>query len=161
MPFDGYLKLEGVDSEATRQGFEKQIEVVSFDWGAHNPSTIGSGGGGGSGRVEVSRFNVTKKTDKASPLLFQACCSGRHFPKATLVLHKAGGNSAVDYLKLNFEEVFVEDVRWSGQTGGDDRPMESVSFAFGKVEMTYTPQKADGTKDSPVVASWDLRRVST
>jgi len=32
-----------------------------------------------------------------------------------------------------------------------------VSFAFGKVDMTYTPQKVDGSKGTAVVASWDLK----
>jgi len=56
--------------------------------------------------------------------------------------------------------VEVRDIQWSGSSGGDDRPMESVSLAFGKVTITYIPQTETGAKGSPVVASWDQMQVS-
>jgi type VI secretion system secreted protein Hcp len=101
-----------------------------------------------------------KVTDAASPALFQACCAGKHFPKAKVVLHKAGGDAAVDYLVYEFEKCFVESIQWSGASGGDDRPMESVSLAFGKVTITYVAQSVTGAKGAPVVGSWDVMAVS-
>lgn len=160
MAFDAFLKIDGVESEATRKGFEKQIELYSFSWGASNPSTIGSGGGGGAGKATISSFNFMKVTDKASPVLFQMCCSGKHIPRATVVLHKAGGDEAVNYLTYEFENCFIESIQWSGSSGGDDRPTESVSLAFGKVSITYIEQTITGTKGSPVVGSWDVMAVA-
>jgi type VI secretion system secreted protein Hcp len=162
MAFDAFLKIDGVNGESTRKGFEKQMEIQSFSWGAANPATIGAGGGGGGGgKVSVSTFNIMKKSDAASPLLFQACCQGDHYDKATVTLNKAGGKSPVDFIKYEFEKVYVENIQWSGSSGGDDTPSESVSFAFGKVSVTYTPQNPDGSKGSPAVGSWDLTLVST
>jgi type VI secretion system secreted protein Hcp len=161
MAFDAFLKIEGIDGESTRKGFEKQIELISFSWGASNPTTIGSAGaGGGAGKASVSSFNCLKITDAASAPLFQACCAGKHFPKAKVTLRKAGGDSPVDYLVYEFEKVYIESVQWSGASGGDDRPTESVSLAFGKVTVTYTPQADQGATGSPVVASWDITTVS-
>lgn len=157
MAFDAYLKLEGVEGEATRKGYEKQLFLESFSWGAHQATTrVGSGAG--SGKVEISNFTVTKRTDKSSAKLFQACCSGKHFPKAVLSVLKAGGENPIDYLKYEFKELFVTDVQWSGATGsGEDTPMETVGFAFGAVTVTYTEQKPDGTKGAAIVAGWDLK----
>lgn len=161
MAFDAFLKIDGVDGESTRKGFEKQTEIQSFSWGATNPATMGSATGGvGGGKATISSFSVSKKTDKASPVLFQACMEGTHYPKALVTLNKAGGKSPVDFLKYEFEKVYVESVQQSGQSGGDDSALEQVSFVFGKVSMTYTPQNPDGTKGSPMVASWDLTAVS-
>lgn len=157
MAFDAYLKLDTVDGESTRKGFEKWIEIYSFSLGASNPSNIGSGAGAGAGKVDISSLNVMKKSDATSPKLFGACCSGKHFPKASLVLNKAGGDAAVDYIKYEFTEVFVDSVQWSGSSGGDDTPTESLSLAFASVHITYTPQKADGTKGSAVVAGWNVK----
>jgi type VI secretion system secreted protein Hcp len=158
MPFDAYLKLAGVDGESTRKGFEKQIEIYSFSFGAANPVNIGTGSGGaGAGKVSISSFNIMKKTDAASSKLFQNCCSGKHFPTGVVTLNKAGGDAALDYLKYEFKEVFVESIQWSGSTGGDETPSESVSFAFSSVNVTYTPQKDDGSKGSPQVAGWDVK----
>jgi type VI secretion system secreted protein Hcp len=161
MAFDAFLKIDGVAGEATRKGFEKQMEILSFSFGASNPSTIGAGGGGtGGGKVSVSSFNIMKRSDVATPILFQACCKGDHFAKAAVTLNKSGGGSAVDFIKYEFEQVFVDNIQWSGSSGGDDTPTESVSFSFGKVSVTFTPQKPDGSKGSPAVGAWDLTAVS-
>ena len=126
-------------------------------WGAHN-TTSPVGSGAGAGRVEIHNFTVTKRMDKSSAKLFQSCCSGKHFPTAVLSILKAGGDNPVEYLKYEFKEVFVTDVQWSGASGGDDTPHENVSFTFGSVQMTYTPQKTDGSKGEPVVASFDRKQ---
>lgn len=161
MAFDAFLKIDGVEGESTRKGFEKQMEITSFAWGASNPATIGSAsGGGGGGKAVASSFNVAKKTDKASPLLLQTLLSGTHYPKAIVTFNKAGGKSAVDFLKYEFETVYVESLQQSGASGQDDSTVDNVSFTFGKVTMTYTPQNPDGTKGSPMVASWDFTTVS-
>lgn len=161
MAFDAFLKVEGIEGEATRKGFEKQIEIMSFSLGAANPTSIGSGGGGGSGKATLSSLSLMKTSDKSSPVLFQSCCQGKHFPKATVTLHKAGGDEAVDYLVYELERVYVESIQWSGSSGGgDDRPSESLSLAFGKITVTYTEQTQTGAKGSPVVGSWDVQLVS-
>ncbi|HEX8715818.1 MAG TPA: type VI secretion system tube protein Hcp [Gemmatimonadaceae bacterium] len=157
MAFDAFLKLDDLKGESLSKHASGWIEIQSFSWGASNPTTIGHGAGGGSGKASVSGMNIMKRTDSTSPVLFQNCCSGTHFKKGTMTLFKAGGKEPVEYLKYEFTEVFVDSVQWSGSSGGDDVPTESVSFAFGKVDMTYTPQKADGSKGTAVVASWDLK----
>ena len=161
MSFDAFLKIDGVDGESTRKGFEKQMEIQSFSFGAANPSPVGAGGGGGGGvMVSVSSFNIIKRSDSASPLLFLACCQGDHYATASVTLNKSAGKAPIDFIKYEFEEVYVDNIQWSGSSGGDDTPTESVSFSFGKVSITYTPQKADGSKGSPAVGAWDLTLVS-
>lgn len=160
MAFDAFLEIDGVEGEATRDGFEKMIEIESFTFGAHNPTSIGSGGGAGSGKAQLSSFNVTKYTDSASPALFQACCSGKHFPNAKITFHKSGGDEPLPYLTYEFDKVFVESINWGGASGGDDRPTEQLSLAFGKVEILYQPQAEKGSAAGAVSASWDQMRVS-
>ena len=41
-----------------------------------------------------------------------------------------------------FTDVMVESIQWSGSSGGDDTPTESVSFAFAKVAISYFKQDA-------------------
>jgi len=42
--------------------------------------------------------------------------------------------------------------------GGGGEPSESLSFNYGKVELTYVQQKrADGTAGGNVAAGWDLQ----
>jgi type VI secretion system secreted protein Hcp len=162
MAYDAFLKLEGpvkIEGEATADGFANTIQLFSFSWGVSNPVTIGAGTGGGSGKASLSSFNFMKMTDKASPSLFQACCNGTHFTKITVTLRKAGGEQ-LKYLIYEFEKCFIESVQWSGSSGGDDRPAESVSFAFGKVTINYQPQDDKGqSAGEPVRGSWDVELV--
>ncbi len=161
MAFDTFMKIEGVEGEATRAGFEKWIEIYSFSWGASNPVSIGTGtGGAAAGKVSISSFNVMKKTDATSPILFQKCCAGKHFPTATVTLNKASGDDkkALDYLTYEFTEVYVESIQWSGSAGGDDTPTESVSFAFGSVKINYTPQTTTGGAATVIRGSWNLTK---
>jgi len=157
MAFDTFLKIDGVEGESTDDKHKGEIEIYSFSWGASNPTTIGSAtSGSGGGKVSISSFNVMKKSDKSSALLFQKCCNGTHFATAKVTLRKAGGEQ-LEYLVYDFEEVYIDSIQWSGSTGGDDSPMESASFTFGKVTATYKPQLADGTLGGDVIYSHDLR----
>jgi type VI secretion system secreted protein Hcp len=101
-----------------------------------------------------------KKSDITSPVLFQKCCMGEHFDKVTVTLNKAGGKEAVDFLKYEFEKVFVESIQWSGSSGGDDTPTESVSLSFGKVVITYTAQDEKGAKGAVKTGQWNLEEVT-
>lgn len=164
MAYDAFMWLKGGAPEAKGETTDKTykdksaFEIYSFSWGASNPVSIGSSSGGaGAGKVSISSFNVMKKTDSASPALFLNCCKGQHFTEAHVVLRKAGGE-ALEYLTYDFEEVFVESIQWSGSSGGDDTPTESVSFAFGKVDLKYTPQKGKGEKGTAIPATWDIRQ---
>lgn len=160
MAFDAFLKLDGIDGETTRKGFEKQMAILSFSWGGSNPSTIGVSGGGGGGKGTLSHLSVMKKSDGASPKLFQNCMKGTHIKTGTLTLNKVGGQAAIDFVKYELENIFISDVQFSGSEGGDDAPMESISLTFGKMTYTYTPQKPDGTKGEAVIGSWDVTLVS-
>jgi len=163
MAFDTFLDIPGCEGECSASGMEKKIEIYSFSWGASNPTTVGSGSTGLSGgKVSISSFNVMKKTEKSSATLFAACCSGKHFATATVTLRKASGEAGQKaFLVYTFTDIMVESVQWSGSTGGDDTPTESVSFAFAKVEINYQQQdSAGGNVGNPVKASWDLTKVS-
>jgi type VI secretion system secreted protein Hcp len=163
MAFDTYLfftggdpKIEGETTDAKYKD-KKAFEIFSFSWGVSNPTTVGSGTGGMSaGKASISSFNIMKKTDAASPALFLACASGSHYPTMEVVMRKSSGANKLEFLTYTFSEVLVESVQWSGSSGGDDTPTESVSFAFGKVEVSYQPQDATGAAEGGAkTASWD------
>jgi type VI secretion system secreted protein Hcp len=158
MATDMFINFDGVTGESTRQNFAGWIELDSFSFGASNPVSIGTGSGGaGAGKVSLSSFNVMKRTDSSSPLLFQKCCMGQHFAKAQVALNKAGGTSAIKFLVYDFKEAYIESIQWSMGGGGDETPAEALSIAFASITATYTPQKTDGTAGSAVVAGWDVK----
>jgi type VI secretion system secreted protein Hcp len=161
MAFDAYILFGGsygpaIKGEATRKGFEGWIEVDSFDFNITQKLSIGSqSSGAGAGKVTFSAFSVKKQPDSSSPLLFQACAAGTAWDKVTLALNKAGGDSAVNYLKFEFHLVAIQSVHWTGDTENGDTPSEVLGFEYGALHVTYTPQKIDGTPGAAVVGGWD------
>ncbi len=161
MAFDSYLDLKDIPGESTAKGFEKKIEIFSFSWGASAPVTIGPGTGGiSASKVSISSFNIMKKTDIASPKLFSNCCLGKHIPTMKVSMRKQTGAGQEAFLIYDFTEVMVESIQWSGSSGGDDTPTESVSFAFGKVTVEYKTQGADGKLVAGTPVVWDLTKLT-
>jgi len=166
MAFDTYLKITSpdVNGEATADQHDQWIEIYSFSWGASNPTTVGSGSTGiSAGKVSVSSFNIMKKTESSSCPLFAACCAGQHYGSAVVDMRKGTGVDGAQqtFLKYTFTDVMVESIQWSGSTGGDDTPTESVSLAFGKVAIEYSKQDTAAGGMAPAGnASWDLTKVT-
>jgi type VI secretion system secreted protein Hcp len=167
MAFNAFLKFsddDNVQGESTQTGYENQIEIYSFSWGASNPTTVSSGQAGlSAGKVSISSFNIMKNNDASTCPMFAACCAGQHFNSAVVTLLKATGVSGqqAPFLVYTFTDVMVESIQWSGSAGGADVPTESVSFAFGKVEVAYSKQDtSDGSMKPAGDASWDLTKTS-
>ncbi len=160
MATDAYLFLsDEVGGESQRAGHEGHIEVLAWSFGGMNPASVGIGSGGGVGSVTLQDFNITKYTDSSTAALFQMMCEGQHFPEAKLTLYKAGGSAgALPYLTYEFQEVYITSMSLGG-SGAEDLPTENVTFAFGKLVMTYTQQSSDGTATGDYVGSWDVRRT--
>jgi type VI secretion system secreted protein Hcp len=169
MAFDTYMLINDgkFKGEATAAGLVPPtgwFEIASFSWGANNPTTVGTGATGlSAGKVSVSSFSIMKKSENASALLFSACCNGHHFEKAQIVMRKATGTGGQQpFLKYEFEDVMVESIQWSASAGtGDDTPIESISFAFAKLNIQYAKQNtASGILEAGNSSSWDLTKAA-
>jgi type VI secretion system secreted protein Hcp len=122
-------ELTGLD---LGRGAPSTIELDSWSFGASQGSSASRGSGGGAGKVSVHDIQITKTVDKSSPLLFKACASGKHFPKVTLTVRKAGK----PYLMLTLSGVLISSYQQSN--GGSERPAESLSLNFTKIEYQYS-----------------------
>jgi type VI secretion system secreted protein Hcp len=156
MAVDMILDIDGVQGESQKDGFKDKIDIFAYSLSANNPSSVATGAGSGAGKVSISSINVTKMVDKASASLFLSCCNGKHYSKAKLTVREAGGDSPVDYLVMDFEQVYVDSVSWGGSSGGD-KPSENVSFSFAKVKFTYMEQDEKGQGKKGGEAGWDLQ----
>lgn len=150
---DYFLKIDGVDGESVDSRHPGEIRLVSFNWGEMNSGHAGHGGGHGggaaAGKVDPQDLQFTKRVDKASPKLFIACATGEHFKKAVLVARRAGGEQH-EFLKLTMEDMTVSSYQLDASTASDLVPMDQVALRFAKLEMSYKPQKPDGTLDAEI-----------
>ena len=152
---DYFLDIEGIKGESQDDKHKDEIHISSFSFGVTNTGTGGSNLGSGGGRSNVQDMHFTKLVDASSPNLFQACATGKHFPSATVTVRRAGENPQ-EYLVYKLTEVFVSSFSTSGHDGGGIA-QESVSLNFSKVELSYTPQNADGTPGAKNTKTYDVK----
>jgi type VI secretion system secreted protein Hcp len=150
------LVLEGVTGECTKDGYTGKIDIMSMGWGLTHSSTVGLGTGLSSGQMHWQDISIVKYVDKASPDLFVKCAKGTHIPSGKIVFRETGGEAKVEYLVLELTEMIITHIGWTGGAGGVDRATESVTLAVTKVKYQYTPQKQDGSADSPNAQTWDI-----
>src|SRR5262245_46970101 len=157
MAFDCFVKMDGIKGESTDDKHKEQIEVLSFSWGASQPASAASGTGGRTAeRVNVQDFSFVKVLDKSTPMLFLACCDGRHIKEVTVELCLASGDKH-PYMKYVMDDVIVSSIRPGGSAqGGEVKPLEEVTLNFGKVRLEYTPIDHTGKPGSPERTGWDL-----
>lgn len=158
-PVDYFLKIDGIDGESTDATHKGEIQLLSFAWGASNPSNVGSQtGGAGAGKVSLSDFSFTATTSKASPQLFVKCATGSHLPAVQLTARRRGRGSA-EFIKLKLVDALVSSYQTSGAAG--TLPIDSVTLGFSQVTYSYYPQNAGGTVGTPVTGSWDVTKNTT
>jgi type VI secretion system secreted protein Hcp len=158
MATDIFLKLGDVKGESKDAAHKEEIELHSWSFGVSNTGTMGDGGGGGTGKANLSEISITHEMDKASPTLMLACSTGKHFDEAVLTSRKSGGTQQ-EYLTIKLSTVYITGVHVN--QGGSERPTETISLMFGKIELEYKPQKPDGTLDAGVQYKYNVYETAT
>lgn len=153
---DFFMKIGDIKGESADDKHKGEIDVLSWSFGCTQSGTMALGGGGGAGKAAFQDFHFTMHTSKASPDLFLACASGKHYPEATLIARKAGKDQQ-EYMKITFNDLLVSSFQAGGSNSSDVLPVDQVSLNFAKVKVEYKPQKADGTLDAAASAGWDLK----
>ena len=137
------------------------FEVENYSADIAQILNIGSqSSGAGAGKVSFNPLAVTRKTDRASPILFQMTCSGTAFQFVTLVLCKsAGGDTAATvFQKFTFKLVAVKSVAWSYDA---EAPKDVVTFEYGGLVIEYWVQEADGSMKTRVLGGWNrIKNIS-
>jgi type VI secretion system secreted protein Hcp len=155
MAMDMFIKIGDLKGESKDASSHKgEIDVLAWSWGMSNSGSAHVGGGAGAGKVNVQDLSLTKYIDLSSPDLMLACCNGKHFPEATLVVRKAG-ETPLEYLKLTLTEVLVTSVS-TGGSGGEDRLTENVTLNFAKVKVDYIEQTEKGGTGGKPKMGWDI-----
>jgi type VI secretion system secreted protein Hcp len=152
---DYFLKIADIPGESADSKHKNEIDIESWSWGETNSGSHAYGGGGGAGKVAIQDFQFSMRTNKASPKLFLACATGQHIKETLLTCRKAGKEQQ-EYLKIKFTDSIVSNYQ-TGGSAGDVVPVDQIALNFAKIEITYCPQKADGTLDSAVVHNYSAK----
>jgi type VI secretion system secreted protein Hcp len=156
MAVNAYLIVDGVPGPSTSK--PGAIDILSFSFGASNTAVIGAGSSGGearAGRANLSDVSVMKVLDKTSPLLFDNCVTGDYIKKVDIIYDKPMGADQQDYFKIHMEDALITSIQLSGSS---ENPMESISFAFSKVKVSYNPEE-DGALKGFIDKGFDVLKL--
>jgi len=139
MAVNAYLLIDGRPGPSTSK--KDHIDILSFSFGASMSAVIGAGSSGGesrAGRANLCYFTIMKVLDKTSPLLLDDCVTGNYLKKVDVIYDKPMGDNQEDYFKIHMEDALITSIQLSGSS---ENPMESISFAFSKVKVSYNPEE--------------------
>ena len=158
MSYDLFLSIPNIPGESTAKGFENQIVVYSYSFGASIPVTVDGSTNPPTGKPSLSDLSILKAFDKSSPYLFRSLVQGKNIasqgtPGIILSVVPTGAvKASVTYA---LQDVYVSSLSDSGSTGGDSEPTESISFAFGVLRITYVPQNPDGSAGTAISVAYN------
>jgi type VI secretion system secreted protein Hcp len=150
------LKLDAIPGDSIVPGHNGEIDLATISFGVDQTGIREAGGKASARRSSFSTFSVVKLIDKASPKLFLACATGQHIPTGVLTFRTViAGDTPYEYLTITLSDVFISS--YSVSSGGD-RPTESISLSFTKIEYKYVGLDASGQPLPPVKVTFDVFR---
>ncbi len=149
-----YVKYEGIDGEATHDKHKKWLDVSSIQWGVGRAisTPAGSTANREASEPSVSEVTITKMMDCSSPKFFTESCVGAVGKKVEIHLVTTGspGNTYAEYTLTNAL------VSAYSMSSGGDRPQESISISFTKMEYKFIPYDDKNKAGTPITVSYDI-----
>ncbi len=152
---DFYIKIAGIDGESKDSKHAGWIDVLTFNYGVSQSSSMFTGGGGGVGKANFDVLSFTHYVDKATPNLMQYCASGKHVGTVEVSCCKAGDGSQ-EYMRITLTDCIITHAGPSGSTE-DARVKESVSLSYSKIKVEVKEQNANGSMGAAVTGTWDVK----
>jgi len=149
---DIYLRVDGIEGEATEAKHKGWIQVASFHHAVTQPATTQTGARS-TGRATFTDLTVTKSIDKASVRLLQACARGERLKSAALSVCRAD-RTREEFYRVTLKEVAVTGVETAGDTASQAR--ETLTLGFAAIAWTYRPASDTGKAQPEITAAWDL-----
>jgi type VI secretion system secreted protein Hcp len=157
MAVDYFLKMDGIEGESEDEKHKKQIQVLSFSWGASNVSSVAGTGGSGAGKANLSDFSINMNFDKSTPELFKNLTKGTHFKTGTLEAVKAGSDGK-PYLKVDFKELFCTSLSIAASS---EIPSVSASFSYNEIKIDYSAQNEQGNLVTTGAVTYNVKENKT
>jgi type VI secretion system secreted protein Hcp len=154
------MKIEKpeIKGEVTAEGYEGQIAVNSFQFGAGVgvSSAAGNAGKRTASAASLSEVTVTTDLDNATGPMLDKLCAGTVLKKVTISFTRASSKDAAGndgYLIVTLEDVFLSGVSLAS---GGDTPTVSVSLNYAKIKALYHQGDVEGALTKGLGFGWDL-----
>ena len=162
MSSDIYIKIGDIKGESTDSIHPDWIEVQNINTGINlpfsNSSYSATKGGTNAGRADFDYITFNKFLDTASVKLMEKCGTGKTSGEAEIHFCQAGDYvEKHTYLTIKLKDVIVSNYSVSASKHDVDRPMESVSLAYGNIEYGYKNLENEGKAGAEVKFEYSLK----
>ena len=145
-----YLKygtdIKGESLAEGHKGSDGWIEVNSVQWGCGRAisTPVGASAKREASAPSISEITITKLMDSTSPKLCKEALVGKAVT-AVIELTETGTDNLETFLTLNLTNAMISGYSFSSS---GDRPGESLTLNFTKIEYTYQGYDNTGKIDS-------------
>jgi type VI secretion system secreted protein Hcp len=151
-----YMNYDGlaIKGDATEEGHKGWIELNSFQWGVGRGISSPTGGSADreSSAPSVSEITVTKASDASTIKVVDEALQGEG--KTVLIdFCKTDKGKLEVYMTYTLTNCMISG--YSVSSGGD-RPSESVSLNFTKIECKNIPMLSANETGSPETVTYDV-----
>ena len=156
-----YMQWDGgsIKGDTTQTKHTDWIEVASFQWGCgrsvHTP--VGRAQNREASEPSVSEVTITKPFDSASVLLCQETLKPGEGKTIKVDFVRTSKEGDATYLQITLSEVIISG--YSVSTGGD-KPHESLSLNFTKIEYNESGPNQKNGSGQPVKFTYDLAKAT-
>ena len=152
MPMTSHMEIEGkkqgkIEGDCDMEGREGTILVYAMDHTIHIPRDPQSGLP--SGKRIHSPLVVDKEIDKASPMIYQALCSGEQLKTVTIKKYRIDPmGSEEHYFTITLNDAIIVEVSpympiAFVKENEPYRHMEKVSFTYSEIKWTHEVDKKE------------------
>jgi len=135
---DAYLKIDGVDGESIHKDHKDWLDVTALSVGGQS-----TGSASDARKVTYHPFTITRRVDKASARLAQACVKGVHFP--TVAVELTAENEHAVVWRVVLKDVVVSSYHAVPLPNAKAAPVnEELTLTYAGVELWSRPVLPNG-----------------
>jgi type VI secretion system secreted protein Hcp len=153
-----YLKYGKIDGAATTKGYDKWVELASFQLGVGRAiaSAARSAENREASEPSISEITVTKNMDISSLGFFEEGLASEMNNKVTIKFTTTSKNEVTDFLTYELTDVGLSG--YSISSSAEGIPTESLSLNFTKIMMQFKGMNAE-LAGNPKSATYDLTQM--
>ena len=151
-----FMKFGDKKGDVDTTQYKEWIMCHSFQFGSGRGigSATASGGNRQGSHASVSEITISKNLDPASLHLWRDSLDGKLNTEVHFSFTRADQDNS-EYLHVTLTDTGVSGFSISS---GGDRPSESVSLNFAKIEFKDTKVAVDGVASTPFAVNYDLTK---
>ncbi|MDR0551543.1 MAG: type VI secretion system tube protein Hcp [Spirochaetaceae bacterium] len=154
-----FLKIDGIEGQASDAKHEKWLDLLSFSHGSLQNINV-QASSDVQGRGQYIPFTFTHAVDKATPKLQLSCMKGEVIKSAKFEYCRVLGGAQTPVYELTLNSVRVakaeiKTVNPNPEDAASQQPVEEVQLVAAEITVKVTPIKPDGTKDGAIETKWN------